>query len=124
VAGVGAAVLATSGFLLFGGAEGETPPTSSYSPPPPGPDAPPEPTAPEVLVFSASDIEQYVYDYQATYGSPVDAVYCPEDLAVVLNTTTRCSLSHQGLDYGVTVYITNDDPGSEAYDYTIDTEPS
>ncbi len=56
-------------------------------------------------------------------GQEPDEVTCPDDLAAEVGATTRCTLTHEGTSYGVTVTVTEVDGDDVDFDIEVDDEP-
>ena len=56
-------------------------------------------------------------------GQEPDEVVCPESLEAEVGAETRCTLTHEGVSYGVTVTATEVDGGDVNFDIQVDEEP-
>ena len=56
-------------------------------------------------------------------GQEPDEVVCPDDLDAEVGAETRCTLTHEGTSYGVTVTATEVDGSDVNFDIQVDEEP-
>jgi hypothetical protein len=56
-------------------------------------------------------------------GQEPDEVDCPDDLEAEVGAETRCTLTHEGASYGVTVTATEVDGSDVNFDIEVDEEP-
>lgn len=56
-------------------------------------------------------------------GTEPDEVTCPDDLPAEVGAETRCTLTHEGVSYGVTVTATAVQDEDVDFDILVDEEP-